>query len=316
MRIFRHTDGLPADARGAVLVIGNFDGVHLGHQAVIGHAREIAARLGAPVAVLTFEPHPRRVFQPDVAPFRLTSLRAKSRLLEAAGVDLLFVQHFDREFSQITADDFIANILVGGIGISHVVVGSDFAFGHKRGGNVAMLEREGATAGFGVTPAPVVESKDGAVISSNTIRKHLSDGEPEAAARLLGHRWEVDGRVAHGDARGRDLGFPTANLKLGEYLHPRPGVYAVRAGVDDGAGTRWYAGAANFGTRPQFDGEGLLLEVHLLDFAGDLYGATLRVEFVSYLRAEERFADVDALVAQMERDCAQVRAVLEASTEG
>jgi len=313
MRLIRHTESVPPELSGAVIAIGNFDGVHGGHQAVIGQAKEIAGGLGAQVVVLTFEPHPRSLFQPDGAPFRLTSLRAKARLMEALGVDGMVVLHFDRTFAAMEAEDFVAHILSRDLGARHVVVGEEFAFGRGRRGNVALLQDMAADCGFAVSPAVQVRDGDGAAISSNTIRGFLKDGKPDAAARLLGRPWEVDGRVVHGDARGAKLGFPTANVRMDGLLLPHPGIYAVRAGVDVGTSTRWYDGAANFGTRPQFEGEDPRLEVFLMDFAGDLYGRTLRVAFVAYLRPEAAFDSVAALVEQMERDILDARARLRVS---
>lgn len=299
--------GIPADLRGAVIAIGNFDGVHRGHQRVIAETRAIAARLGAPAAVLTFDPHPRRLFAPDVPAFGLASLNAKARMLAALGLDGLFVATFDRAFAQVAAENFIDDILVGRLGVSHVVVGDDFRFGRGRAGDFALLAARGQTAGFGVTPAPKVVDETGKAISSNTIREALIAGDPATAEVLLGRPWEVEGEVVHGDARGRELGFPTANVAMGDYLHPARGVYAVRAGLVGPDGTEWHDGAASFGLRPQFDGQDARLEVFLLDFAGDLYGRTLRVAFHACLRGEQRFADVEALIAQMGEDVAETR---------
>ena len=310
MRIFTHTDALPGDARGAVLAIGNFDGLHRGHQRVIEETRDIAARLGAPAAVLTFEPHPRRLFVPNAPPFRLTSLASKSRRLEGLGLDNLVACGFDAAFAAISADAFIDDILIGRLGVRHVVVGRDFRFGNKLAGDVDMLKARGQTAGFGITLAPEVTDEDGTMISSNTIRNLLVDRDHVGAARLLGHPWEVEGEVMHGDARGRDLGFPTANVDMGDYLHPAKGVYAVRACIEDGGTPQWIDGAASFGLRPQFAGTDARLEVFLLDYAGDLYGRTLRVAFHAYLRGEQVFTDVAGLVVQMHRDVAQTREIL------
>jgi riboflavin kinase/FMN adenylyltransferase len=312
MRIFHLNDDLPDDARGAVLAIGNFDGVHTGHRRVITETRDIARRLGAPAAVLTFEPHPRRLFVPEAPPFRLSSLDVKARVLDGLGVDLLFVAAFDRAFAAMPAEDFIDGILVGRLGARHVVVGDDFRFGHRRQGDIGLLRERAEAAGFGLSPAPKVLDATGAPVSSNTIRTALAAGDTKLAEGLLGRPWEVDGTVVHGDARGRALGFPTANLDIDDYLHPARGIYAVRVGVVGVGGMRWHDGAASFGLRPQFAGTEARLEVHLLDFSGDLYGATLRVLFHAYLRGEERFADVEALVAQMRRDVDDARRVLAA----
>jgi riboflavin kinase/FMN adenylyltransferase len=314
MAIFRHTRDLPAAARGAVVVIGNFDGVHRGHQLLLADARRQADALAAPLAVLTFEPHPRSVFLPDQPPFRLTSLRAKAHALQEAGVDDLFVLHFDRAFSLKTAEAFVLDILVGDLAARHVVVGWDFCFGHKRAGNVALLKSMAAQHGFGVTAVDPVMTGDGEIYSSSIIRAHLREGRPAKAAELLGRPWEIEGRVEHGDRRGRTIGFPTANLGLGDYLRPAIGVYAVLAGrdlgVEHGGETRWLPGVANFGRRPTVAGEELRLEVHLFEFDGDLYGETLRVRLLDFLRPEKKFDGLDALRAQIALDCGRVREIL------
>ena len=310
MRIIRHTETLPRELAGAVVAIGNFDGVHRGHQAVMGQAKDIAAGLRAPVVALTFEPHPRSLFQPDAEPFRLTSLRSKAHHMEELGIEGMVVLHFDWAMADMAAEDFITEVLVDGLAARHIVVGEDFAFGRGRAGNVDLLKAMAGAGGFAITPAVQVRDEDGSIISSNTIRAFLKGGKPDAAARLLGRPWEVDGRVVHGDGRGEDLGFPTANVRMEGCLHPRPGVYAVRAGIDAGADTEWLEGVANFGVRPQFDGVDVRLEVFLMDFSGDLYRRTLRIAFIAFLRPEAVFEDVGALISQMERDVAEARQLL------
>jgi riboflavin kinase/FMN adenylyltransferase len=311
MRIFRH-DSVAAADRGAVVAIGNFDGVHLGHQAVIGEAARVARALGASQAVLTFEPHPRRIFRPDDPPFRLTPFRAKSRAIEALGVDLLFTLHFDRDLAQRSAEDFIETVLVSHLGVRHVVVGFDFTFGHDRRGAPALLAAQGAVLDFGVTVVEPLTAAEGAVYSSTRIREHLQAGRPRDAAALLGRFWEIDGRVEHGDRRGHGIGFPTANLALDDYLRPAPGVYAVRAGIETGGRLVWHDAVANLGWRPTFGGSDLRLEVHILDFAADLYGRHLRVALIEHLRPEQKFAGLDALKTQIAADAAQARALLKA----
>ena len=222
MRVFRHTRASD-DARGAVVAAGNFDGVHLGHQAVLGEAKALAKRIGAPFAVLTFEPHPRVVFQPGLPPFRLTPFRAKSRELETLGVDLLFTLHFDLAFAQKTAEEFVADVLVAGLGAKAVVVGYDFVFGNKRRGTPELLKTEGAKHGFALQIVSPVAAAGGVVYSSTQIREHLVAGRPREAAALLGRPWEIDGRVDVGDKLGRTIGFPTANIDLADYLRPAPG---------------------------------------------------------------------------------------------
>ncbi|HWG81321.1 MAG TPA: bifunctional riboflavin kinase/FAD synthetase [Stellaceae bacterium] len=311
MRIFRH-DTVAAAERGAVVAIGNFDGVHLGHQAVIGEAGRIARAHGVPHAVLTFEPHPRRVFRPDDPPFRLTPFRAKSRHLEALGVDLLFTLHFDHAFAQRSAADFIESVLVRNLGVRHAVVGYDFVFGHRRGGTPPLLQARGAELGFGVSVVAPMTAQGGAVYSSTRIRELLGAGQPREAAALLGRFWEIEGRVERGEARGRTIGFPTANLMLDDYLRPAAGVYAVRVGIDEGGGTLWHDGVANLGRRPTFGGSDLRLEAHLFDFDHDLYGRHLRIALIEHLRPERKFPGIDALKAQIAADAAQARALLQA----
>ncbi len=316
MRIFRHFTGVPSEAQGAAVAIGNFDGVHLGHQAVIAEAGRIARELDVPHAILTFEPHPRRVFQPDLPPFRLTPLRNKAHVIGELGVDLLFVIHFDLEFAKRSAESFVADVLVRGLGVAHVVVGRGFAFGHRRRGNAALLARLGEEHGFGVTRIEPIADPAGEIYSSSRIRGYLAEGRPAAAARLLGRWWEIEGRVERGSGRGQDLGYPTANVHFeSDYLVPGTGIYAVRAGIEEEGRMVWRDGAASFGVRPTFGGDTLVLEVNLFDFAGDLYGRHLRLAFVDYLRDEKKFDGPEALKAQMAEDCRLARKVLAAAGE-
>lgn len=305
MQIFRHHEHLPASARGAAVAIGNFDGVHRGHQALIAHTKTLAAKLG----VLVFEPHPQEFFRPEAERFRLTPFRAKARLLERFGADVLYALHFDAGLAALTADEFIAKVLVAGLGVQHIVVGEDFQFGKGRAGNVELLKRRGAEAGFGVSTFDLVGAGPQAKISSTRIREALRAGAPQEAARLLGHWWTVEGRVEAGDKRGRTIGFPTANVSLEGYLEPAQGVYVVRVEV---AG-KTYDGVANFGRRPTFDKKDVLLEVHLFDFAGDLYGQQIVVAFIAHLRPEQKFAGLDALKAQIAEDARKARAILAAT---
>lgn len=310
MRLFRHISSVPADARGAVVVIGNFDGLHRGHQVVIAAARAQADADGRALALLTFTPHPRLFFRPDEEPFRLTPFRAKVRAIEASGVDILFVCRFDAKMAAITADAFVETILQQGIGAAHVVVGHDFAFGNKRGGNSDLLRSKGAELGFGVTIVEPAKDASNQIYSSSVIRQYLRDGQPQRAAELLGRLWEIEGRVLPGDQRGRTIGFPTANIDPGEYVQQARGVYAVRAGVTCGGETQWYDGVANLGVRPTVDGSRLLLEAHLFDFAGDLYGRYLRVALVEFLRPERKFDSFEALKQQIAADSQQAREIL------
>ncbi len=310
MQIYRHYDDLPPEARGAVVAVGNFDGVHRGHQIVIAEAAAIARPLGVPLAVMSFEPHPRSVFRPDDPPFRLTPFRIRARLIAALGVDLHVVLTFDAAFSARSAEAFIDEVLVRGLGARHVVVGYDFRFGCKRAGSAEMLVEHGRYAGFGVTVVTQAADEHGGAFSSSAARDLLRAGRPRAAAEVLGRPWEIEGRVEAGDRRGRTLGFPTANVHLGEYLRPAFGVYAVRAAVDTGGPLDWHDGVANLGIRPMWRSPEPLLEVFLFGFDGDLYGRHLRVQLVEYLRGEEAFASIDALRAQMGRDCENARRAL------
>jgi len=310
MRLFRHFTEVPPAFRGAVIALGNFDGMHLGHQAVIGEAVKVARQKGVAAAVMTFEPHPRMFFKPDQEPFRLSPFRIKARMIEALGVDYLYVLTFDREFSQRSADNFVDEILVEGLGVSQVVVGFDYVFGRGRGGNVDVLRAKAAERGFGVTAVTERRDGEGPRYSSSNIRAFLKEGRCLDAARLLGRYWEIAGRVEHGDQRGRVMGFPTANLPHGDYLHPKRGVYAVRAGVDRGAETDWHDAIANFGYRPTFDKKDLLLEVHLFDFKEDLYQSHLRVALIDYIRPEMKFDGLAAIKAQIANDCDVARARL------
>ncbi len=310
MRLFRHHTEVPVEARGAVVALGNFDGVHRGHQAVIGAAARRAGELGTSLAVLTFEPHPREFFAPGKPSFRLTPFRIRVRHLEAIGVDYLFVLHFDAELAGKSAEAFVVEVLGEGLQAAHVVVGYDFVFGAGRRGNAALLADLGVSYGFGVTALSPAATDGGEVFSSTRVRAHLAAGRPLAAGQLLGRPWEIEGRVEHGEALGRKLGYPTANVALGEYLLPAQGIYAVKAGIDEGRGTVWHDGVASLGTRPSVGGTRLQFEVHLFDFAADLYGRHLRVALIDYLRPEKKFDDLTALTAQIADDCRQARALL------
>lgn len=310
MRIFRHYEQLPERFRGAAIAIGNFDGVHLGHRAVIGEAGRIARADGIPWGVLTLEPHPRSVFKPDTAPYRLTPFRYKARIIEEIGPEALIVIHFDRTFSLVSARDFVRQVLVEGAGAQHVVCGHDFAFGHGREGNSELLLQLGGEYGFGFTCVREIRDAEGEPYSSTRIREHLKKGDPAAAAQVLGRPFEIEGTVTEGDQRGRTIGYPTANLDLDEYIQPARGVYAVKAGIVEGARTVWFDGVANLGQRPTFCDSRTMLEVHLFDFQGDLYGKNLRVAFIDYLRAEKRFDGIDGLRAQIAEDDTRARQIL------
>ena len=306
MRLFRDFRTVPAAARGAVVAIGNFDGVHRGHRAVIGAARAAADRRAVPLAVLSFEPHPRAYFAPGQPPFRLTTLRQKIRLLAGLGVDFLFVPRFDREMAQTSPGAFVGDVLAGALGARQVVVGRDFAFGRARAGNVETLRGLAVPAGIDVHCLDAVNEGDEGSVSSSRIRDLLRLGRPDAAALLLGRDWEIEGRVLRGERRGRLLGFPTANLRLGDILRPAFGVYATRIRVAGESGEA-HAGVANLGNRPTFGGTRELLEAHVFDFNGDLYGRRVCVALSAFLRPERKFDGVEALKAQIARDADDAR---------
>jgi len=297
----------PAAWKGGVVALGNFDGVHRGHQALIADAGRTAKTLGAPVVALTFEPHPRGFFVPDTGPFRLTLPPAKLRLLAQYGVQAVLAQRFDASFAALSADSFIDDVLLKGLGARHVVCGYDFTFGARRGGNVEFLRQAGALRGIGVTVLEPV-MREGEIYSSTRIREALRAGWASEASELLGHAWEIEGEVELGDQRGRTIGYPTANVALGEHLRPRFGVYAVRALVD---GT-WRDAVANLGRRPTFGKLKENFEVHLFDFTGDLYGQTLRVALVDFIRPEMKFTGLDQLKAQIAADGQAAKAILAA----
>jgi len=311
MRIFRHYDDVPAAFRGAVVAIGNFDGVHRGHRALIAEAKVQAEARRSPLAVLSFEPHPQEFFKPSPDCFRLTPLRAKARLLADLGVDALFALNFDGEMARRSPQDFVLNVLVAGLGIGGVVVGHDFEFGQRRAGNLATLSYMGEMEGFTVTAFDTVTAAGDEKISSTLIRQLLRQAQPDEAARLLGHPWAVEARVEHGDARGRTMGFPTANMHLGHCLAPAFGVYAVRVNILEGdRAVARHDGVANFGIRPMYQVNVPLMETHLFDFDGDLYGKYLSVELIAYIRPEAKFPSLDALIAQIAADAAKARGIL------
>lgn len=311
MRIIRDYHFVEHQDRGASAAIGNFDGVHRGHQYVIDIARSEAKRLGAPLGVMTFEPHPRQYFAPKAPPFRLMNAPARAHRLDWLGVDKLFELSFNDTLSALTPEGFAREVLVEGLGLRHIVVGADFNFGKARAGNVDTLKALGEDMGFGVTVAPLMHD-DSIEISSTAIRTALSAGRPRDAARMLGHWHRIDGEVIRGDQRGRDLGYPTANMSIAGLHPPKFGVYVVKVDVLTGPHKGEYGGAASMGVRPMF-GENLPnLESFLFDFKGDLYGEQLSVALVDYLRPEEKFDGLGALIAQMDADCARAREVLAA----
>jgi len=309
MRIVRdHLFATPED-RGAVAAIGNFDGVHRGHLAVIDAARTEAGRLAAPLGVLTFEPHPREYFAPEAPPFRLTGPEARASRLAKLGVDLLYELNFNAAMAALDPFEFAREVIHDGLGLRHVVAGADFRFGKDRAGDVAALERFGRELGFGVTVAPMV-AEEGARVSSTAIRQALSEGRPRDAAAQLGHWHRIEGPVIGGEQRGRELGYPTANMSIDGLHPPRFGVYAVMVDVADGPHKGHYHGAASIGVRPMFGENRANLETFVFDFSGDLYGTHLSVALIEFLRPEERFDSLQALIDQMDADCALARAIL------
>ena len=316
MQLVRHSSGVPASARGGVITIGNFDGVHLGHRAVIGAARQIAADMDVPLGAVTFEPHPRRYFQPELPTFELTPLRGKMRQLDLLGIETVRLVHFDESVATAPPEQFVDQFIVEGLEARHVVVGYDFVFGRGRSGNVELLTKLGADHGFAVTSIDPVKIEGGQVYSSTNIRNSLASGDPLAAANLLGRCWEIEAKVITGDQRGRTIGFPTANLSIDEYIEPAIGVYAIWAGIEKPEGTVWCTGCANIGRRPTFGGEKVVVEAHLFDFAEDIYDQPLRVALVEYLRPEKKFSGIDELQAQITDDCQSARSLLESISPG
>ncbi len=307
MRIIRDFQFVEPQDRGASVAIGNFDGVHIGHQSVIELARKAAP--DAPLGVMTFEPHPREFFAPDSPPFRLMRGNSRAHRLEKLGVQKLYELPFNSALAGLTPEEFARDVICKGLGLAHVVVGADFCFGKGRSGTADDMVRFGRDMGFGVTIAPLKERSEH-VVSSTAIRQALSDGRPRDAASMLGHWHRIEGEVIGGEQRGRELGFPTANMSI-EGLHPpKFGVYAVLVDVLDGPNQGSYRGAASVGTRPMFNGAVPNIETFLFDFSGDLYGATLSVGLVDYLRPEMTFERLDGLVAQMDADCARAREIL------
>ncbi len=307
MRWLDHRERIPESLRGAIIALGNFDGFHKGHQAVAHEAIEWARAEGRPAIIATFDPHPVRFFKPEVPPFRLTTLEQRQELYLAAGATAMLVFHFDAELANTTAEDFVRVLLADRLGVAGVVTGEDFTFGKGRAGDRARLAELGREAGIAARAVqPVMEG--GAPVSSSRIREMLREGDPQRAATLLTRPFAIRGVVEHGDKRGRDIGYPTANLAIENYLRPRFGIYAVTGRVL--ATGQVLKGAANIGVRPQFEPPKELLEPHFFDFAGDLYGQEIEIAFRHFLRPEAKFDSLDAMVAQIERDCDQARELL------
>ncbi|WP_339667518.1 bifunctional riboflavin kinase/FAD synthetase [uncultured Roseovarius sp.] len=311
MRIIRDYTYVTDADRGASAAIGNFDGVHIGHRSVIEMARSAGQRIGAPLGILTFEPHPREYFAPDAPPFRLMGREARAHRLEKLGVERLYEINFNAGLAALSPRAFAEAVIRDGLGLRHVVVGSDFCFGKGRAGNAAMLQEFGREMGFGVTIATLLEGESGQV-SSTAIRAALSAGEPRAAAAMLGHWHRIDGPVIGGEQRGRTLGYPTANMSIKGLHPPKFGIYAVLVDVLDGPHKGQYHGAASLGVRPMFQGEEANIETFIFDFTGDLYGANLSVGLIDYLRPEATFDSLEAFIAQMDADCLRARDILAA----
>jgi riboflavin kinase/FMN adenylyltransferase len=301
---------LPPEHRGAAAAVGAFDGVHRGHQAVIGAAREAADRLYAPLAVVSFEPHPRRWFQPEAAPFRLMTTGQMARALESQGVDRLHILPFDAEMAAMSDEAFARGVLSSGLGLTHAAVGFDFTYGKGRTGSPEALTRAGSDLGFSVSVTERVDDQSGLKLSSSAVREALAAGDMARAARILGRPFAIEGEVVHGDKRGRTIGVPTANVRMGDYMRPAYGVFATRTRLPDG---RVIDGVANLGVRPMFETPEPLLEVWLFDFSGDLYGQVVETQLIERLRGEMSFDGLDALKVQIDADARAARAALAAS---
>lgn len=309
MRIIRDYQFVAPEDRGASVAIGNFDGVHLGHQAVIEIAKAAGKSLSAPLGILTFQPHPRQYFAPEAPSFRLMSAQARSNRLAKLGVERLYELNFNAAMSALSPREFAQLVIADGLGLTHVVVGADFCFGKGRAGNVDDLVAFGKKMGFGVTVAPLLSNAVGEV-SSTAIRDALSDGRPRDAATQLGHWHRIEGPVIGGEQRGRELGYPTANMALDGLHLPKLGVYAVLVEILEGPFKGEYHGAASLGVRPMFGENTPNLETFIFDFSGDLYGTKLSIGLVEYLRPELKFDSLDALIHQMAQDCDQARNIL------
>ena len=305
MQVVHGHSHVPITARSAVVAIGNFDGVHLGHRVLLNEAVRLGKSLGRPSGAMMFEPLPREYFQPNEQHFRITPLKRKLAIFEKIGLKVAFVETFDHLLAGLKADEFIERVLVAGLGVGHVIIGYDFYFGHKRGGNPELMVQAGERLGFGVTIVPPV-AEAGETFSSSGVRLHLAQGDVKGAAHMLGENWRVAGKVVGGAKRGAGLGYPTANVPMPKGTGLGHGIYAVRAHVDG----KTHDAAAYLGTRPTFDDAMPVLEVFLFDFDGDLYGHEMDVEFVDFLRGDRKFSTGEELVAQMHEDVARARVIL------
>lgn len=311
MLILTDLAALPSAAQNTMLLIGNFDGLHLGHQALIAAARQAAKRAGCPLTLMTFAPHPRQFFKPDSLPQRLMNDAARNHKLEMLGIDYLIIHPFDETLARLSEKDFVEQILVKDLQINGLVVGENFRFGHQRHGDILRLQDYAKKFGFAMRVVPSMKTPDGMVYSSSRIREALKAGDIKLAEELLGRLWEIEGVVQHGDARARDLGFPTANIDLGGYQRPRYGVYAVKVLIDHHPVHSWLPAVANIGVRPTFGQEKReWLEVHIPHFDGDLYGKILHTQLLHFIRPEKRFANIQDLKAQMGADIDQALRLL------
>lgn len=307
MKVFNRPSDIPVEMKGSVIAIGNFDGVHKGHQAIIAQGKQLAQAKGKKLGILTFEPHPRKLFRPDDPPFRITPAPVKHRLLDALGADFVVSLDFDWDFASQSADEFVSQILKSGLEASHVVIGEDFRFGQLRKGGVETIE----TAGIEVLPVAAISNIEGVRYSSTAVRQALRNGQIHQANDILGWEWEIEGSIFRGDRRGHDLGYPTANVLLGDLLHPAYGVYATLVQIE--GETEWRPAATNIGIRPMFELKQGQVEAHILDFEDrDIYDRVLRIRPVERLRGEAKFNSLEELILQMGEDCRKVKSVLTA----
>lgn len=306
MEIFNTLNNLPETAKGAVIAIGNFDGIHHGHQALLNQAKNIAAEQNKPLGILTFEPHPRNLFRPDEAPFRITPAPLKNKLLEEQKIDYLYTLPFDWDFASQSPADFIENVLKNGIAPSHIIIGYDFCFGQLRKGTPDTLK----SAGYNVTIIDKVTNETQEIYSSSQIRNFIRHGDIETANQMLGWDWEIQGTIFRGDRRGRELGYPTANVKLDDTIHPAYGIYATLVNIE--GRDDWLPAATNIGIRPMFKVPTGQVEAHILNFDEDIYDKILRIKPVKKLRGEARFENIDDLIKQMKIDCDQTKSLFKA----
>ncbi|MCE3232046.1 MAG: bifunctional riboflavin kinase/FAD synthetase [Rickettsiaceae bacterium] len=307
MQIIKLSANIPSTAKGTSVTLGNFDGIHKGHQAIIKETMDIAKRLNTPAAVMTFEPHPVSVFKPDLPNFRLTTLEQKAALLEEMGIDFLFVVDFNKEFSSLSAKDFIKEILVEKLEAQQIIIGYDFIFGKNRGGNADLLQSLSSKYNYNFTQVEAIGSND-EIFSSTKIRENLKNGNLGKAKTMLGRNYSIAGFVEKGDNRGKDLGFPTINVNTGEMIRPKSGVYAVKARIL--TDNTVYKAVANIGAKPTFSGQSETLEAHIFDFSNHIYGANVEIEFIEYIRPEQKFANVEQLKAQIQQDCVRAMELL------